>query len=123
LLSIHADSCQYINELATGFKVARVQDSRVPDQEDRLVACVTEQYRSATGLRFHANTVTFDMTRYHAFYEIDVTTPAAIIEIGFMNLDRAILVEQPDVVAKGIVDGLRCFIEGETSRMELDGGN
>ena len=38
LLSIHADSCDYINDEATGFKVAHVFDSKVPDQEDKLVA-------------------------------------------------------------------------------------
>ncbi len=30
LLSIHADSCDYINNEATGFKVAHVLDSKVP---------------------------------------------------------------------------------------------
>ena len=113
LLSIHADSCAYINELATGFKVARVVDSRVPVQEDRLVACLTAHYQKATSLRFHANTVTFDMTKYHAFYEINAYTPAAIIETGFLNLDRNLLTGQPDLVAQGIYNGLICFINNE----------
>ena len=30
LLSIHADSCAYINDLATGFKAARALESRMP---------------------------------------------------------------------------------------------
>jgi N-acetylmuramoyl-L-alanine amidase len=110
LLSIHADSCTYINELATGFKVARAQESRVPALEDRLVACLTSRYRSATGLRFHANTVTYDMTKYHAFYEIAPETPAAIIETGFLYLDRPILTGQPERIARGIADGLLCFL-------------
>jgi N-acetylmuramoyl-L-alanine amidase len=87
LVSIHADSCAYINDLATGFKVTRVLDSRLPEAEDRLVACLTARYQAATGLRFHANTVTYDMTQYHAFYEVAPTTPAAIIETGFLYLD------------------------------------
>lgn len=113
LLSIHADSCTYINDLATGFKVARVLDSKMPEQEDRLVSCLTSNYSRSTGLRFHRNTVTFDMTQYHAFYEIDERTPAAIIEIGFMNLDRLLLTRKPELVAQGIVDGLLCFTKDE----------
>ena len=112
LLSIHADSCSYINDLATGFKVARVLDSRLPEAEDRLVACLTDHYGGSTGLRFHANTVTYDMTKYHAFYEVDPNTPAAIIETGFMYLDRAVLTRKPERVAQGIVDGILCYLNG-----------
>ena len=113
LLSIHADSCTYVNDLATGFKVARVLDSKMPEEEDRLVACLKTQYSASTGLRFHANTVTFDMTKYHAFYEIDERTSAAIIEIGFLYLDRQILTRKPELVAQGIVDGILCFVENK----------
>lgn len=114
LLSIHADSCARINDLATGFKVARAAHSRAPDESDRLVACLTARYAARTGLRFHANTVTRDMTQYHAFDEIAPETPAAIIETGFMYLDRRLLEGRPQVVAQGIVEGLLCFLREET---------
>jgi N-acetylmuramoyl-L-alanine amidase len=110
LLSIHADSCDYINDEATGFKVAHVLDSKVPDEEDRLVKCIIDRYGARTGLRFHENSITRDMTNYHGFYEIAPDTPAAIIETGFLRLDRAILTQRPDLVAQGIVDGLLCFL-------------
>lgn len=113
LLSIHADSCARINDLATGFKVARAVHSRAPDEEDRLVACLTARYKARTGLRFHANTVTRDMTEYHAFDEIAPETPAAIIETGFMYLDRPLLAGRPEVVSQGITEGLLCFLRGE----------
>lgn len=113
LLSIHADSCTYINDLATGFKVARASASRLPEASDQLVACLTQHYSDATGLRFHRNTVTRDMTEYHGFNELDPSTPAAIIETGFMYLDRPILTQKPEVVAAGITDGLRCFLNNE----------
>ncbi len=113
LISIHADSCDYVNDLATGFKVARVFDSKVPAEEDRLVACLRARYGASTGLRFNRNTITFDMTRYHAFYEIAPQTPAAIIETGFLNLDRLVLTRRAETVAQGIVDGLTCFVRHE----------
>jgi N-acetylmuramoyl-L-alanine amidase len=113
LVSIHADSCAPINDLATGFKVARVLDSKIPEQEDRLVACLRARYQRVTGLKWHANTVTYDMTEYHAFYEIDPRTPAAIIETGFMYMDRALLTQKPELVGQGIVDGIACFMNSE----------
>ncbi len=111
LLSIHTDSCIYPGK--TGFKVARVESSYNPDAENRLVACLSARYADRTGLLFDANTVTYDMTRYHAFYEIDPSTPAAIIEIGFMLDDREFLTGRPDLVAQGIVEGLVCYINHE----------
>ena len=113
LLSIHADSCTYINDTATGFKVARVLDSKIPDVEDKLVACLTSEYMKSTNLHFHQNTVTYDMTKYHAFYEIDEHTPAAIIETGFLAMDRKLLTETPELVSDGIYHGLQCFLGGQ----------
>jgi N-acetylmuramoyl-L-alanine amidase len=57
--------------------------------------------------------VTGDMSNYHAFSEINPNTPAAIIETGFMNLDRQILTEKPDLIADGITSGILCFIRNE----------
>jgi N-acetylmuramoyl-L-alanine amidase len=116
LLSIHADSCEEFpgaTPPASGFKVARVANSLVPEAEDRLVACLTARYKAHTGMYFHANSITTDMSHYHTFYEIDSRTPGAIIETGFMFADRKILTERPDLVTQGIVEGIVCFIEGE----------
>lgn len=111
LLSVHADACLYPE--ATGFKVTHVADSYVPEIEDRLVACLVQHYGARTGLPFHEGSITYDMMRYHTFYEIDPQTPGAIIEVGFMLADRRLLTQRPDLVAQGIIDGLLCFLAGE----------
>ena len=113
LVSIHADSCDYINDIATGFKVARSVASYEPEAEDRLVGCLIDAYASATGLGFHENSITPDMTSYHSFSEVTPDTPAAIVEIGFLYLDRGILAGEPDRVASGIADGIVCFVESQ----------
>lgn len=112
-VSIHADSCQFINELATGYKVARSRHSALPEIEDRLVKCLSENYERATGLRFHRNTVTANMLEYHGFYKIDAQTPAAIIETGFMNLDRAVIDGRAEDASRGIAEGIVCFLVGQ----------
>jgi N-acetylmuramoyl-L-alanine amidase len=111
LVSIHADSCDYINDVATGFKVAGAASRMsVSPQDQHLVECLKERYAEVTGLRLHPS-VTEDMSYYHGFEEISPRTPAAIIETGFMYLDRALLTQNPDLVAQGIVEGLLCYLE------------
>ncbi len=113
LVSIHNDSCNFINNEATGFKVAPSQSTIFPDKTDRLSSCLIDRYAAATGMKFHANSITTDMTQYHAFTEINSSTPAVIIETGFLNLDRDILVNQTDKVAQGIRNGVLCYIRNE----------
>lgn len=113
LVSIHNDSCDYVNDQATGFKVAAAASSAYPEKAERLSACLIDRYGKTTGMVYHPNTITNDMTQYHTFREINTNTTAAIIETGFLNLDRRILTEQPDLVAQGIYSGILCYIKNE----------
>ena len=113
LVSIHLDSCQYINEQATGYKVAAALAAGNEVDSQRLTQCLSTRYGEITGLPYHAGSVTEDMSYYHAFSEIDTRTMAAIIEAGFMNLDYPLLTEQTDLVAEGIVAGILCYINRE----------
>lgn len=110
LVSIHADSCNVPG--ASGFKVARVTDSAIPQAEDTLVQCITQAYGTETGLPLHPSSITDNMTQYHAFYEVAPSTPGAIIETGFLRDDRDILARHPNTVARGIVLGILCFLDG-----------
>lgn len=112
IVSIHADSCDYINDIATGFKVSAPLSNPHPDQAARLTACLRNRYAQITNMNLH-NSITNDMTLYHAFDEINEETPAAIIEVGFLNLDRAILTQHADLVATGVSEGIICFLQNE----------
>ena len=114
LVSVHNDSCDYINDQATGYKVASAMASKYPDQAARLTACLRSRYGQITGLTLHSSSVTPDMANYHTFEEINENTPAAIIETGFLNLDRQFLIQKPDVAAEGIVSGILCFLRNES---------
>jgi len=110
-VSIHSDACNVPE--ASGFKVARVAASAIPEEEDRLVGCLVREYGEMTGLSFHRNSITYDMQDYHAFNEIHPLTPGAIIELGFMGADRELLTEDAYHVAQGVARGIACFLEGE----------
>lgn len=114
LVSIHTDSCDYINNQATGFKVAAALASPNPERAARLTACLRNRYALSTSLPLHSTSVTNDMTSYHAFDEIDPNTAAVIIEVGFLNLDRAFLTQNPDKAARGVADGILCFLNNES---------
>lgn len=115
LVSIHADSCIE----RSGFKVAHLQLAEQDAQasaaagspSDALVDCLSQTYAQATGLAFDYNSITEDMTGYHAFKRIAPETPAAIIEAGFLGGDHQLLTEQPDLAARGIAEGIVCFLE------------
>jgi len=113
LISIHNDSCVYVNDQATGFKVSRSLATTDENLANRLEGCMRARYQAATGLPWH-DSVTPDMTEYHAFDEIDPGTPAVIIETGFLNLDYELLVNNTELVAEGVTSGILCFINNES---------
>ncbi|MCL4395808.1 MAG: N-acetylmuramoyl-L-alanine amidase [Chloroflexi bacterium] len=118
-LSIHSDACVTGPEypLATGWKGAHAEPSSAPEEDDRLVRCIEQSYGAVVkpyNLTFNQNTITPDMTEYHAFRSIVPTTPAAIIELGFMGLDRTILTKHQDELAQGLANGLRAFLQDQS---------
>ena len=113
LISIHADSCEYVNDQATGFKVAAALSNQYPERASRLTACIVNRYTQSTGLAYNSGTVTNDMSSYHAFDEIENNTNAVILETGFLNLDRQILTKGQDLIAAGISNGILCYIRNE----------
>jgi len=108
VVSLHCDSCAIP---ASGFKVARAATSAIPEREDRLVECLYQEYERATSLPRHEPTITPDMLYYHAFYKVAPSTPAAIMEMGFMSGDRGLLAKHPERAARGITAGLLCFLK------------
>lgn len=107
-LAIHADSCVYY---ASGYKVARAAYSASPQEDDRLVRCISSSYAAASGLPFHEGSITMDMTHYHGLMKIHPQSPGAIIELGFMGSDRNVLVNQREQLALGIANGIERFLQ------------
>lgn len=110
LVSIHTNDCSDYGAAGTGYNAASAaarQSTRGADE--RLLSCLIEQYGATTGLPRHYG-ITIDMTDYHTFGEVSIDTPTAIIELGYMLNDRAILTGSPELLAQGIANGIRCFL-------------
>ena len=110
LVSLHSNDCRDYGEFVSGYLIARAAARARGGPDDLLVQCIGENYRRATGLRVRAG-ITTDMTEYHSFVEIHPLTPAAILEMGFLLGDRRILTEGSDRVARGVYDGILCFLD------------
>ncbi len=106
LISVHSDSCDFINEQATGFKIAGSPFIN----SSQLSICIEHAYGQATGLEYHPHSITPHMTDYHAFRKISPITQALIIEIGFLNQDRDLLTTGSQTVVNGLFDGIQCYL-------------
>jgi len=106
LVSLHADSCVSYS----GYKAAH-RDNDPSAADSRLLACLDQHYPGATGLAYHPDTITRDMIDYHAFRKIERSTPAVILEMGFLGGDGPLLTGGADRVAAGIVESIRCFLD------------
>jgi N-acetylmuramoyl-L-alanine amidase len=92
------------------FKVAAALNTHDLNRANRLTACLVDRYQRVTDLTFREASPAICE---YAFREIDPNTVAAIIETGFLNLDREILTKQTERVADGVVEGILCFANNE----------
>jgi hypothetical protein len=108
-VALHADGAEQTD--ICGFKLATPWWSSSASHD--LLDALTAEYGKAT-VRPRDVAITANMRGYYAFnyrryaHAISRTTPAVIIEMGFLTCadDRALLVNQPDTVAIGIANGI-----------------
>lgn len=109
-VAIHADGSESAG--TRGFKFAGPWRDLTGNSK-RLVKILEANYQEATGMPIDEN-VTRNMRGYYAFawwrYEhaVHPMTTAVIAETGFLTspVDRKIIVEQPEVVAQGLAEGI-----------------
>lgn len=116
LVSIHTNTCENLGFGANGFNVQASSNAAIRDRDELLVNCLAQTYAAATGLPRHFGTSP-DLVDYHVFREVSIDTPTVIVELGFMFADRQTLVERPDDMARGIAEGMLCFLKPEQFRV------
>jgi N-acetylmuramoyl-L-alanine amidase len=115
-IAFHADGDSSPESPRRGWKSAPPWRASRASQD--LNAALAATYGPATELPFDWVGITLDMRGYYAFnyhrfhHAIAPTTPAVIIELGFMNSaeDRTILLDQPDRAAAGVADGVLRYL-------------
>ena len=100
----------------SGYKLAH--GSRRGPYEQQLLDDIKDEYGAATGLRWDPEHITNAMKGYFAFswqrYRSATSpfTPSVILELGFLSNagDRALAIDHPDVLARGIANGIERFL-------------
>ncbi len=105
LVSLHADSC---DTQLSGYKAASADN----DHSRALQICIERNYGEGTGLSYHYNTITPSMTLNHIFRKVAPSTPAVILEMGFLDADRALLVDAY-IPAEAITQGVLCYLNAQ----------
>ncbi len=116
-VALHGDVAQ--DDTLSGFKATRGEWATSKLRDDTLVADLVEEYVTGTGLPEHRATISDNMMEYYAFnykkyeHSVDPSTPAAILEMGFLSNDgdRKLLQQQPDRIASAIAAGVMRFLE------------
>jgi hypothetical protein len=120
-ISLHADANS--SARARGYKVATRWRSAVAWRDQILMEYLGSKYAQLTGLPLDPS-VTRGMRGYYAFntylgteYRVGRTTPAAIIEMGFMTsaADRALLFDQPGRVANAVAQGILAYLHNAST--------
>lgn len=116
-ISLHADGVTGPQaRTRRGWKVAT--PFRASQASEALAAALSQTYPAATGLPDDPQGASYDMRAYYAFasyrywHSIAPTTPAVIIECGFMThpSDRELLFNNPQAIAKGIANGVLRYL-------------
>lgn len=116
VLAIHTDSCDYINGNATGFKVSSIGAVAYPTEAENLLDCLEDRFAHITGANFAGNLVSSDAEPFYDYSMLDPYTTAAVIEPGFLNLDYRFLTEKTELIARGIADGIVCYVRNEAAK-------
>lgn len=122
-VSIHVDGVTG-PQAATrrGWKVAT--PFRASAASDALAAALAASYPAATGLPADPQGPSYDMRAYYAFafyrywHSVAPTTPAAIVETGFMThpADRELLFGRTELVGRGVAEGVLAYLDATDYR-------
>ena len=100
----------------SGYKLAH--GSRRGPYEQQLLEAIKDEYGAATKLDYDQAHVSRNMLGYYAVSwqrfrsATSPFTPSVILEMGFLSNDgdRALAVDHPDVLARGIANGIERFL-------------
>ncbi len=124
-ISLHADG--NTNTAPRGYKVSTRWRSDVAALDASLVQAIQDGYGQLTGMPQDPS-VTRAMRGYYAYstyrgesYRLGTTTPAAILEMGFMSnaVDRNLMFNNPDLLARGVVAGVNTFYDRRAAARQL----
>lgn len=116
LIAVHNDGCEYINGNASGYKIASIGTVAYPAEAQKLLSCLDDRFSHITSQPSAGNIIISDPDIFYDYSMVNDYTTAAMIETGYMNLDYRFLTEKTELIARGLADGLICYVRNESTR-------
>ena len=113
LVTIHNGSCAEEKQ-DSGFKVSGTLNPTYPAETKRLVQCLVDRYAQNTGLPYKGDSIDFGNDSAYSFDPVNDYTTIAMIETTSLSEGYRILSERMNLIAKGIGDGIICYVENDT---------
>lgn len=114
LVSIHSSSCDTKNGTGqSGFYVTTGGQNAYPSESKRLNDCLTYHYAQNSELDFLGENYTPGEEMLYSFDTVNNYTTISIVHTGFLGTDYRTISEKTNSLAKGIADGIVCYVEDE----------
>lgn len=114
LVSIHADNCQTGENSQSGFHITTGGQNTYPSESKRLNDCLTYYYSQNSDLNFLGENYIPGEEMLYSFDTVNNYTTISVIHTGYLGSDYRTLSEKTNSLAKGIADGIVCYVEDET---------
>lgn len=113
LVSIHANTCDTKGTSQSGFYVTTGGQNTYPSESKRLNDCLTYHYEQNSELNFLGENYIPGEEMLYSFDTVNNYTTISVIHTGYLGNDYRTISEKTNSLAKGIADGIVCYVENE----------
>ncbi len=114
LVSIHTSGCDTSDANRSGFYITTGGQNKYPSESKRLNDCLTYHYSQNSGLDYLGENYSTDQENLYAFENVNDYTTISVIDAGYLGNDYRTISERTENLAKGIADGIICYVENDT---------
>lgn len=114
LVSIHSNTCSTADTKLSGFNVTTGGQNTYPSESKRLNDCLTYHYAQNSELDFLGENYSPEEESLYTFDAVNNYTTISVIHTGYLGNDYRTLSEKTNSLAKGIADGIICYVEDDT---------
>ena len=111
LIAIYCKACDEESGSTSGFSIGTTLKTSDMNAANTLAACMGEIYQKSTNLDFAYQIINSDHRAYPIFEVVNPKTPMIYLEMGSLFYDQAVLIDDSEKVANGIVNGILCYLD------------
>lgn len=114
LVSIHTNTCDTTNTAQSGFTITTGGKNVYPSESKRLNDCLTYHYAQNSQMDYLGENYTPEESLLYSFDAVNDYTTISVIHAGYLSNDYRTISERTENLAKGIADGIVCYVENDT---------